>query len=90
MSGLALHLPDDAVEQIAQRVAAILAERQAPEHDDGYLDVAGAAQFLSCPTSRIYALVSAKRIPHYKDGSRTLFDREQLREYVRNGGARRP
>lgn len=41
-------------------------------------------------TSRIYALVSANRLPHYKDGSRLLFDRTELRRYVENGGARRP
>jgi excisionase family DNA binding protein len=56
----------------------------------GYLDAGGAAAFLACPKSRIYALVSARRIPHEKDGSRLLFDPAELRRYVREGGARRP
>jgi excisionase family DNA binding protein len=56
---------------------------------EGFVDVDGAAEFLACSKSRIYALVSARRIPHHRDGSRLLFDRGELREYVRDGGARR-
>jgi excisionase family DNA binding protein len=37
-----------------------------------------AAEFLACPRSRIYALVSARRLPHHHDGSRLLFDRREL------------
>lgn len=95
MNGLALELPDELVEQVAERVAAILAERQRETGDEsprvsGYLDVAGAAAFLACPSSRIYALVSAQRLPVHRDGSRLLFDRAELRAYVAAGGARRP
>ena len=89
MTSLALALPEELVEQIAQRAAAILAAEHGPA-DAGYLDVQGASQFLSCPPSRIYALVSAGRIPVHRDGSRLLFDRQELRGYVDNGGARRP
>jgi excisionase family DNA binding protein len=49
-----------------------------------------AAANLACPTSRIYALVSARRIPHHRDGSRLLFRRAELDEWVARGGARRP
>jgi excisionase family DNA binding protein len=86
---LSLALGDEFLGELAERVAAVLAERPTSE-SDGFLDVEGAANFRSCPKSRIYSLVSAKRIPHHKDGSRLLFDREELREYVRGGGARRP
>ena len=86
---LALALPPELVEQIAQRAAAILAAEHGPA-DAGYIDVAGAAEFLACPKSRLYALVSAGRLPHYKDGSRLLFDRTELRHYVETGGAKRP
>jgi excisionase family DNA binding protein len=89
MTSLALELPPELVEQIAQRAAQLVAEQRAAV-DDGYVDVAGAAEFLACPSSRIYALVSANRIPHHRDGSRLLFDRGELRDYVRNGGAKRP
>jgi excisionase family DNA binding protein len=91
VSALTLDLPPELVEQIAQRAAELLAT-SAPNgaQVDGYLDVAGAADFLACPRSRIYSLVSAKRIPHHRDGSRLLFDRAELRGYVAAGGARRP
>ena len=85
---LALSVPPELVEQIATRAAELVDARHATE--DGYLGVKGAAAFLSCPVSRIYALVSARRIPFHKDGSRTLFDRAELRQYVESGGARRP
>lgn len=86
---LSLTLPPDLVEVIAQRAAEIVLERQASRGADSYLDVARAAEFLACPKSRLYALVSAKRIPYYKDGSRTLFSRRELHEWVRTGGAKR-
>jgi excisionase family DNA binding protein len=81
-------LRDELVEQAAVRAAELLAEDVT--EPDGFLDVNGAAEFLVCPKSRIYALVSAGRIPHYKDGSRLLFDRGELQAYVRNGGSKRP
>ena len=87
MSSISIELDEALVEQIAERAAALVAELPAAP---GYLDVAGAAEFLACPRSRIYALVSARRLPHHRDGSRLLFDRSELREYVLAGGARRP
>ena len=89
MAAVTLDIADEMVERIAERAAELFADRQSAMVG-GYLDVAGAAEFLACPRSRIYALVSARRLPHHHDGSRLLFDREELREYVRNGGARRP
>jgi excisionase family DNA binding protein len=92
LPALSLGVPAELIEAIAERAAEILAERQGEPVDagGGYLDVAGAAAFLACPTGRIYSLVSAGRIPHHRDGSRLLFDRAELREYVLAGGARRP
>jgi excisionase family DNA binding protein len=55
-----------------------------------WLNVAEAAEHLSCPASRLYALNSAGRIPVHRDGSRLLFDRNELDEWVRAGGATRP
>jgi excisionase family DNA binding protein len=88
---LTVALPDELLEVVARRAADILAERQGNEvAGDGFLDVVGASEFLSCPKSRLYSLVSAGRIPHHRDGSRLLFDRAELRTYVHSGGARRP
>lgn len=89
MPAVSVEITEELLERIAERAAALLADRQG-EEPVGFLDVAGAADFLACPKSRIYALVSAGRLPHHRDGSRLLFDREELHEYVRRGGARRP
>lgn len=83
-------LPPGFIDAVAVRVADLLAEHYAPGVDEGFLDVNGAAAFLACPKSRIYSLVSARRLPHHRDGSRLLFDRGELRAYVANGGALRP
>lgn len=83
-------VPPELLEAIATRAAELVAERLPAEADSGFLDVAGAAEFLSCPRSRLYSLVSAGRIPHHRDGSRLLFDRAELRAYVEAGGAKRP
>ncbi len=85
---LRIELSDELIDQITERAAELVQER--PCEPDGFLNVPGAAEFLACSKSRIYALVSAGRIPHHRDGSRLLFDRGELRDFVRNGGARRP
>lgn len=46
-----------------------------------------AAEYLRCPVSRIRKLTSTGEIPHHHDGRRVLFDRNELDQYVRNGGA---
>ena len=91
-AALLAELSDADLDQLAELLAPRLGVRLGHEYaeSDGFLDVPGAAEFLACPPSRIYALVSTQRIPHHRDGSRLLFDRAELREYVRNGGARRP
>jgi excisionase family DNA binding protein len=90
--GLSVSVPPELVEAIAQRAAEIVLEQRGEPFDAaaGFLDVAGAAEFLACEPGRIYSLVSARRIPHHRDGTRLLFDRDELREYVQSGGARRP
>lgn len=92
MAAVRVDIGEELIEQIARRAAELLAEHAQPAkgEPDGYLDVNGAAEFLACPKSRIYSLASLGRIPHYHDGSRLLFDRGELREFVRAGGARRP
>lgn len=82
---------DRLAEVLAPRLTLLVAQRlPAPGRQAAWLDVDGAAVRLACPKSQIYALVSAKRIPHYKDGSRLLFRPEELDAWVRAGGAKRP
>lgn len=85
----AVSFDDEFVNELAERIAERLSLTSS-NASDGFLDVDGAAAFLACPRSRIYALVSARRIPHHRDGSRLLFDRAELRDFVSRGGARRP
>jgi excisionase family DNA binding protein len=88
MTALSLDFPPALIEQIAARAAEIVAEREGGQPTgDGWLTVAEAAEHLRCSTGRLYQLVSARRIPFQKDGSRTLFRRSTLDEWVRDGGA---
>jgi excisionase family DNA binding protein len=81
-------VPPELIEALAQRTAEIVTERlgQQPEP---WIGVDQAAEHLACPKSRIYALVSARRIPHEKDGSRLLFRRSDLDEWLQQGGGTR-
>jgi excisionase family DNA binding protein len=82
---------DQALDRLADALGSRLAGRpgQTPAAD-GWLDVEQAAAHLACPKSRLYSLVSARRIPFHKDGSRLLFKRSELDDFVLTGGARRP
>lgn len=85
MSGLPvrLDLPDEVVEQLALRVAAILAD-QRPEPDP-LLTVEEAADYIRALPQRVYDLKSQGRIPALKDGSRVLFRRSALDAYLQGG-----
>jgi excisionase family DNA binding protein len=80
-------LDGDALDTLAER---LLPRLEAPAHTDGWLTVGEAAGYLRCPKSRLYSLVSARRIPFVKDGSRTLFRRSELDAWLRAGGGKRP
>ena len=90
-AALLADMDDETLAWLADRLAPILASKIRPDDQAGpWLDVDGAAHHLVCPRSRIYALVSARRIPHHRDGSRLLFRREELDDWVRAGGGVRP
>jgi excisionase family DNA binding protein len=80
-------LDGDALDTLAERLAPRLTK---PAQPDGWLTVTEAAEYLRCPKSRVYSLVSARRIPFVKDGSRTLFRRSELDSWLRAGGGKRP
>jgi len=84
-----VEVPDEMFEALADRVTEKLWQRREDDRE-GFMKADEAAAYLACPKSRIYALLSARRIPHHRDGSRVLFDRAELREWVLRGGARRP
>jgi excisionase family DNA binding protein len=70
---ISLALDERTVAEIARKVAVELGTPTEP-----WLTVEQAAAYLACPTSRIYALVSTRRLEHAKDGRRVLFRREWL------------
>jgi len=74
---LTLEQEDALVERVSERL-------QEP-CDDGFLDVPGAAQYLSTTAKAIYALVERKQLPHNRAGGRLLFDKSELRAWVRQG-----
>ena len=66
---------DELAQSLAERVEACLTGQGGGR---GYLDVQGAAEYLSCPRSRIYDLTSRRQLPHYKLGSRLLFSKQEI------------
>jgi excisionase family DNA binding protein len=86
MSALKLDLPDEIVQEIACRAAAIVASERT-ESAPAWLGVEQAAEYLACPRSRLYRLVHLDRIPHEHEGARLLFNREDLDAWIRAGGA---
>jgi excisionase family DNA binding protein len=53
-----------------------------------YMTIAEAAAYLRCSRQRVYDLLSQRRLQRYKDGARTLIERDELEAYL-DGGARR-
>ena len=92
VSGLTFDVSEEMIEGLAQRVAAILAERAATP-DDGWLRGGQAiADYIGAPRSRIYALATTTppRIPVARDGSALVARRSDLDEWLRLGGGKRP
>ncbi len=74
-----LRVPDVFVQAIAERVADLLAEtRRHADAPEPWIGVDQAAEYLACPTSRIYDLVSQRRLTPRRDGRRLLFKRSHL------------
>jgi excisionase family DNA binding protein len=51
-----------------------------------FLDVNGLAEYIHMSESYVYKMVSNKSIQHIKLGTRTLFERNQIDNWVINGG----
>jgi excisionase family DNA binding protein len=68
---IAIDLPDELIERIADRVAAKLGKPAEP-----WLGVDAAAAYLACPRSRIYDLIAQHKLEVRRDGRRVLTRRE--------------
>lgn len=87
LPGASLDLDDAALAALAEQVAELLSRLAESEP---FVTAEAAAAHICCPVSRIYALVSARRIPHHRDGSRLLFRLSELDSWIAEGGAKRP
>ena len=86
--GVSLIASPELIESIADAVAARLVDAlPAAPAADGYLDVDGAATFISAPKSRIYDLVQLDRLTPLRDGRRLLFRRSDLVAYIEGEGS---
>lgn len=83
-AGFHLQMPTEALECLADQVAARLAEQIGPP-PESYIDADEAADYLACKKKRINELKEAGRIPCYRDGRRLLFKRSDLDAYVAKG-----
>ena len=76
-----LPIPDELVEQIAQRAAALVVEQQATAAAP-WLDADAAADYLATSRGRIYDLVQLGKLQPHRDGRRLLFRRSGLDSYL--------
>ena len=51
-----------------------------------FFDVQELTEYIHMSPSYVYKMVSNKSIPHIKLGTRTLFERNQIDNWVRSGG----
>jgi hypothetical protein len=87
---LSVDIGDELVERIAERAAALVAGRQEETTGDGWLRGADKiAAYIDSPRSRVYGLVSARRIPVHHDRSALVARRSELDAWLLNGGGRR-
>lgn len=79
---LTVTLTGDQLDAIAERVAVLLSERQAPRDERRYLNAVEAAWYLSCSRGRLYDLVQLRKLEPCRDGRRLLFRRSVLDAYL--------
>jgi excisionase family DNA binding protein len=91
VSAISFNVADELVEQIARRAAELVAEGSNEPTEDGWLRGAERiAAYIDAPRSRVYALVSARRIPVHRDGSALIARRSELDRWLLRGGGLRP
>lgn len=51
-----------------------------------YLDIKSLVEYLPLTKSTIYTMVNKGKIPYKKIGSKLIFDRDEIDQWVDNGG----
>ncbi len=79
-----LTLDDATLDEIARRVALILAQTDSgpPPVESRFLTVIEAAELLRCSRQRIDDLLSQRRLRRHKEGRRTLVSRDEIESYL--------
>ena len=78
-----LNFPLEAVEAIAWHVESRVLERMANERSP-WMTAPQAAEHMAAPLSRVRKLTSAGKLPHYKEGGRVLYRRDEIDAYIRD------
>jgi hypothetical protein len=90
MAALRVEVDAELIELIAERAVELIGERSESEESDGWLRGADKiAAYIDAPRSRVYALVSARRIPVHHDGSALIARRSELDRWLVQGGGLR-
>lgn len=85
---LGLVIPPALLESIARRVLELMAEQgrlAEPATVSEFMTVEEAADYLRCSRQRVYDLVSSRRLPKYRDGTRVLLKRSDIDAYLTKG-----
>jgi hypothetical protein len=91
LTTIPLEIDDALIERIARRAAELVRQWDGGSTCDGWLRGADKiGGYIDCSRSRVYALVSARRIPIHHDGSALIARRSELDRWLRAGGGRRP
>lgn len=83
-------LTEEMVETIARRAAEIIGASEVSDSDGWLRGAERIASYVDCSPSRVYSLVSARRIPISKDGSAIVARRSDLDRWIAEGGDRCP
>jgi excisionase family DNA binding protein len=81
--GFRLDLPEELVDLIAERAAALVAEqRERPTPPSPWMTVDEAAEHLRCSRQRVFDLRSAGVLTAHREGSRALLSRAEVEALV--------
>jgi hypothetical protein len=89
-AGVTLAIGDELVERIAERAAELVVNQRDVKNGGWLRGAEKIADYIDSPRSRVYALVSARRIPVHHDGSALIARRSELDAWLLSGGAKRP
>jgi excisionase family DNA binding protein len=83
VSSFRIQLPDDAVHDLVELVAARVLERLGePPPPSPFVTTGEAARYLACSRQRVFDLLSASKLSRFKEGTRTLLLRSELEALV--------